>query len=676
MDRLTIVIPFYNGHEYVTKLLLSIPQSIDVILVDDLSDTPLEISDTTPNCRVHRLPEKGYFSGAVNKGIELAGPGRDILILNQDTHLDGTAALDLLAQNRDTYGLIGEKIQANHPAFPLGYIHGTFMFIRADVIEKVGLLNALSYPLWGSTSQYQLRAARRNFKVLMLDSIPGFTHHREADQNFGSSIKSLLQAKPELRAELLRTPPEVSVIATSYNYGRYLPDLVASLIGGNTSLGPHPGQTLQSFELILVNDGSQDETHEVAQSLADPLKGIRYIYQENGGTASAHNTGIRASYGKYITCISGDDMMEPHNLETLYKASIANPRSLVFTDMIEFAQGRRRNPWPTHGPTDLESLLQKNSFPVGSMYPRDAWQSVGGYPELMRYGREDWAFNVACAAKGYCGIRVSPAGYLYRREGQNRTARTNTEQWQYRFIAQMHQLFPDLYEGERPMGCCGNRSALSGLARSGNLNMKSGMPSGPGPDRAVRGVYGAHGMVEVEFQGDDPATKSWTGFHTHVRYTFSASKRRRYVDSRDLTSGQPRNPGILEYKLENGSPAFIEPGGEPVVDLADSTLANPVVGNRETLIPAHTGTGQLRIVEFTSGVAAPIKEAEETTVETPVTQNSVVSMTISEIKEKIDDADLVTLRAWLDEELNSDKPRKTVVTLLTKAQSEKVSEKA
>ena len=72
----------------------------------------------------------------------------------------------------------------------------------------------------------------------------------------------------------------------------------------------------------------------------------------------------------------------------------------------------------------------------------------------MNRGREDWAFNIALGTKGYCGVRVDYPGYLYRREGQNRTLHNTNPAWRERFLTQLWGLFPRIYAGDRPIMCC------------------------------------------------------------------------------------------------------------------------------------------------------------------------------------------------------------------------------
>ena len=78
--ELTIVVPFYNGHATLTRLLDTLPSELPVVIVDDHSDEPLQLD--REGVTVLRPPEKGFFSGAVNAGVQSVHT--DVLILNQD----------------------------------------------------------------------------------------------------------------------------------------------------------------------------------------------------------------------------------------------------------------------------------------------------------------------------------------------------------------------------------------------------------------------------------------------------------------------------------------------------------------------------------------------------------------------------------------------------------------
>ena len=164
LDNLTVVIPFRNGHATIDRLLASLPDGLPIIIVDDASEIPFRTGphDQRP-ITVRRMPERGYFAGAVNAGI--AACTTDVLILNQDVMLSGPALFTDLATWRGEYAVIGNGVM-KHPTWPKGYIQGTCMFMRRDAINAVGLLNAEDFPLWGCTAEWQVRACRKGFRVL------------------------------------------------------------------------------------------------------------------------------------------------------------------------------------------------------------------------------------------------------------------------------------------------------------------------------------------------------------------------------------------------------------------------------------------------------------------------------------------------------------------------------
>ncbi len=100
------------------------------------------------------------------------------------------------------------------------------------------------------------------------------------------------------------SPPLVSVVIPLYNQASFLP---ASLRSVQT-------QTYTHLEIILVNDGSTDETPSLCLSFAKQDQRIRYLSQPNQGPSAARNTGIAASKGHYICLLDGDDLMDPERV--------------------------------------------------------------------------------------------------------------------------------------------------------------------------------------------------------------------------------------------------------------------------------------------------------------------------------------------------------------------------
>lgn len=594
MNNLTIVIPFRNGHETILKLLKSLPEEdIPVIIVDDVSTPALNIT-SDHSLKVIRLKERGYFSGAVNRGINECAT--DVLVLNQDCHFETDDFFSFLEENRKEYAMIGDSIKGAHPAWPNGYIQGTCMFIRRDAIRSAGLLNEKLYPLWGSTCELQLRICRKNFKVLPLKGVPGFMHDREG--NFGSSIKELLREDPENRDKFIRTPPEISVIVPCYNHGKYLKDLVGSLLGGETTLGKYPGQSFQSFEVVIVDDCSVDNSYEIAKSLEDSWKGV-HVFQTpyNGGTSVACNLAISKSHGKYIARIDGDDMRETNSLEMLYEVQSKNKHSMVYDDVTLFQHGNK-NPktWRMES-YDFDNLLYKNSIHCGIMFPYEAWKEAGGYPEKMKHGRDDWAFNVALGVKGYCGIHVPNPGYLYRREGQNRTLVNTTEEWREKFLRDIQSIFPQVYAGRRPEMCCGH--GRNGVTNNTGARMMASRPETL--------LAGSEGMILVEYLGASYGHQSFYGPVTGTQYVFDARRNKGYIDSRDAHAQSGR--GILDLVVK-GKIQFKEVVEEKVQEPAVVAKAKVSAPVAEAVMEAPAETSVLiKVQGVTEEVAEKLMSA-------------------------------------------------------------------
>lgn len=557
----TVVIPFWEGHQYLDKLLSSIPETISVIVVDDKSDKPIQIN--RPNVQIKRSSQKGYFTGAANIGIGTCAS--DVLILNQDTYFSNHDWLNFIEQNRQQYGIFGERA-GSHPAWPNRYVQGTFMYIRRDVIDAVGLMDNANYPHWGSTCEYQLRACRKGFKANPVENIPGFVHKRRGP--FGSATQQALDNAS--RGKLIRTPPMASVIITCFNYGRYLQDAVSSLVGGKTSLGEMPGQSFQSFEIVIVDDGSTDDSVKIAEKLADPWQGIHFVRQENKGSAVAMNTGISFSHTRrdhLIAPLDADDMMESKRLERMIRASEENPHSVVYDNIRYFGNGSRGvvTDWQTGktinklrmGNYDFEAMLYNNAKQMhkGLLYSKKAWEEAGGYSPIMRYGREDWAFNVALGIKGYCGINTGEFDYLYRRELQNRTLKNTTQKHHRHFLSQIKSIFPNVYEGERPMGCCGGRkSSSNGASMATRYSLD--MPS-------------EEGMTILEYIGSNVGDETWYG--KSKTYLLGGTRKRGYVNNEDV-------PIFLAIR-ESGKKIFveIEPVETPQVEISQGKPSTNLV---------------------------------------------------------------------------------------------------
>jgi glycosyltransferase involved in cell wall biosynthesis len=114
--------------------------------------------------------------------------------------------------------------------------------------------------------------------------------------------------------------PLVSVVVPSYNVEKYLGECVESVLN----------QTYSNWEMIIVNDGSQDNTLECAQKYADEDQRITVINQKNGGVSAARNAGLFAAKGKYIVFLDGDDYWRPEFLAKLTEAIERSGKKIAY----------------------------------------------------------------------------------------------------------------------------------------------------------------------------------------------------------------------------------------------------------------------------------------------------------------------------------------------------------
>ena len=118
----------------------------------------------------------------------------------------------------------------------------------------------------------------------------------------------------------------ISIIVPIYNVYPYL----------RLCLERIENQTYPHFEVLLINDGSRDNSKDICLEFAERDKRFKYIEQKNAGLSAARNTGILNATGEFITFIDGDDFVEPNYLEELYYTSLKNDSEIVVGSYKKF----------------------------------------------------------------------------------------------------------------------------------------------------------------------------------------------------------------------------------------------------------------------------------------------------------------------------------------------------
>ncbi len=227
--------------------------------------------------------------------------------------------------------------------------------------------------------------------------------------------------------------PLVSVIIPVFNDGEFLDEAIASVFG----------QTEQSFEIVVVNDGSTDpSTLAVIENLTWPR--TRVVNQPNRGLAAARNAGVAASRGRFVVPLDVDDAIEPRFMEAQLGVLAENPAAAYATtwtrltdDVEQIWIPRRFNKY---------QILLSNSNVGCVLLRRDAFEAVSGYNESMRSGNEDWDLWVRLMDAGYDMVEVPEVLFRYRKHGITMSVRTEARYETARL--EMVQSHPALYAPE------------------------------------------------------------------------------------------------------------------------------------------------------------------------------------------------------------------------------------
>ena len=187
--------------------------------------------------------------------------------------------------------------------------------------------------------------------------------------------------------------PKVSVILPTHNRALMLGRAVASVLL----------QSFADFELLVVDDASNDDTAHAIQGFTDPrIKYIRHTF--NRGEAESRNTGIRIACGEYIAYLDDDDEWLPEKLakQVSLMESSTQALGLVYTGMhlVELATRKTLSTWiPQHRGCVLEPLLEKN-FPLGAtaLLRMECFRTVGTYDPSIPYG-PDWEMSIRIARR-------------------------------------------------------------------------------------------------------------------------------------------------------------------------------------------------------------------------------------------------------------------------------------
>jgi glycosyltransferase involved in cell wall biosynthesis len=219
--------------------------------------------------------------------------------------------------------------------------------------------------------------------------------------------------------KVAETTPKVSIVIPIFNYARYLGEAIDSALANKHD----------ECEILVIDDGSTDDTAEVARSYDSQ---IRYIYQENQGVCAARNKGIREARAELIVFLDADDILEPnmikHSLAALEK--LGDSFALIAHTMGKIGIDGLPSPSSSLLPSDdmeisLLDLLVMNRFPTAVLVRKQVFAEIGYFDtDLVVSEDRDMWIRIANRHKIW---RLGSALSANRKHGSNCSSNVEME---------------------------------------------------------------------------------------------------------------------------------------------------------------------------------------------------------------------------------------------------------
>ena len=251
--------------------------------------------------------------------------------------------------------------------------------------------------------------------------------------------------KDAMSLDPLKIDKKISVVIPLYNGEKYLAKAIQSVVE----------QTLIPYEIIVVNDGSTDDSALILADLAKKYP-IQYYQKENGGQSSARNYGVRVSSGDLIAFLDQDDLWYANHLEELVKPFLENyfPElgwvystlddigeigELYRLDVLSFYDS-------LHPKRSLAQCLSTEMFviPSTSLVSKKAFNDVGGFDERLS-GYEDDDLFVRIFYKGYGNVFINKSLAQWRIHGRSCSWSTKMASSRMTYAKKLLETFKDDY---------------------------------------------------------------------------------------------------------------------------------------------------------------------------------------------------------------------------------------
>ncbi len=206
------------------------------------------------------------------------------------------------------------------------------------------------------------------------------------------------------------TKPLISIIVTNYNYAKYLEECILSCLNQECDI---------TYEVILVDDGSTDNSLKILNSIKDTR--LEVIKRKNGGIEAASNDGINYSKGEYIVRVDADDYLLPNYLRNIVDSITKSTCQFAYSNYQVVDEFGKIQSYEKLPPFNRGEIFQRGDFlATGTVYKRSVIVKFGSYNEKFpNCGLENYELIVNLIMNNCVGLHINKNLFSYRLHGKN-----------------------------------------------------------------------------------------------------------------------------------------------------------------------------------------------------------------------------------------------------------------
>lgn len=157
----------------------------------------------------------------------------------------------------------------------------------------------------------------------------------------------------------------LSIIVPAYNSACYLPRCIESLVA--------QGLPTDSYEVIVVNDGSTDDTESLLEQFTQTYSFLRFITTENGGLSRARNRGLKEAQGEFVLFVDSDDAIAPYTLYHIYREMSESQLDMMLLNYLHISSNHTYLDIPFDMDQNTRQIVSGKDFLLADHYPPMVW---------------------------------------------------------------------------------------------------------------------------------------------------------------------------------------------------------------------------------------------------------------------------------------------------------------